>query len=138
VWTAHAGHRTAFLIILLILLFSDWVDGRLASLLDQRSVLGARLDSVADWLLYAALGLSVWWLEEAVVRERIVWFAKAAWLVAGTGTVIWVMFGQAAAVPWVLAFVTLTNLEAVAIGFVLPQWQADVSSLRHALRLRRG
>ncbi len=165
VWAAHTGHRTAFLIILLVLLSSDWIDGRLATLFDQRTVLGARLDSVADWLLYAALGVSVWWLEEAVVRERIVWFvvaigtwvvscivsvarfgslpsyhtwgAKTAWLVAGTVTVVWVMFKATAAVPWALGFVTLANLEAVAIGFVLPEWKADVSSLSRAVRLRR-
>jgi hypothetical protein len=32
--------------------------------------------------------------------------------------------------------VTLTNLEATAITWILPQWRADVLSLRRAYRLR--
>ena len=59
-WSAYEGHRTLFLGILLLLLFSDWIDGKLAVALGQKSDLGSRLDSVADWLMYAALGISVW------------------------------------------------------------------------------
>jgi CDP-diacylglycerol--glycerol-3-phosphate 3-phosphatidyltransferase len=33
-----------------------------------------------------------------------------------------------------LVAVTVTNLEMLAITFVLPQWQADVPSLYHAWR----
>lgn len=163
-WTAHEGYREAFLWILLFLLISDWIDGKLAILLKQNTVFGARLDSAADALMYGALGVCVWWLEGEVVRDRIEWFAaaigtwgvsvtvslvrfgrmpsyhtwgaKASWLVAGTVTVVWLVFGNTFAVPWALAFVTITNLEAVAIGLTIPEWRVDVPSWRHALRIR--
>ena len=59
-WAAHAGHRQAFLWIMLALILSDWVDGKLAVLLDQETELGARIDSLADALMSGALGLAFW------------------------------------------------------------------------------
>lgn len=165
-WAAHQGHRQLFLWILLALLLSDWIDGKLGTLLDQKTVLGARLDSAADAVMYAALGVSFWWLEAEDVREVAGWFgavfvtyglsgvvalvrfgrmpsyhtlaAKASWAIAGLASVIWVLTGDAATVPWALAVVTLTNLEATAIGLVLPTWRANVPTAVHAFRYRRA
>lgn len=164
-WAAHGGHRTVLLVILAALLVSDWIDGKLAARLDQRTEFGARLDSAVDAAMYAAIALSLWWLEEAAVRQELAWFvaaigswgasvavslarfgrmpsyhtlaAKASWLVVGAATLIWIAVGEAAVVPWALGLVTLTNLEAIAIGLVLPGWRADVPTLVRALRLRR-
>lgn len=163
-WTAYGGHRGAFLTVLVLLLMSDWLDGKLAWALDQRTELGARLDSAVDVLMYVAVGLSFWWLESDMIRRHAWWFsvvavswtlsalvsmvrfrmipsyhtwgAKVSWLVVGTTTVVIVLTGPTAAVPWALALVTATNLEAVAIGLVLPHWRADVRTLVHALRYR--
>lgn len=164
-WAAHGGHRNLLLVILAVLLVSDWVDGKLAARLDQRTEFGARLDSAVDAAMYTAIALSLWWLEGATVRRELPWFvaaigswgisvvvslarfrrmpsyhtlgAKASWLVVGATVLIWIGIGDARAVPWALGLVTLTNLEAIAIGFALPGWRADVPTLVSALRLRR-
>lgn len=164
-WAARGGHRSAVLVLLVLLLLSDWADGKLAARLDQRTELGARLDSAVDAAMYTAIALSLWWLDGATVRRELPWFvaaigswglsvavsvvrfhrmpsyhtlaAKASWLVVGAVTLTWIAIGYIAAVPWALGLVTLTNLEAVAIGLVIPRWRADVPSLFHALRLRR-
>jgi len=164
-WTAQQGHRTAFLWILVALLLSDWVDGKLAILLDQRTVVGARLDSAADGLLYLAVALSFWWLEKAVVRAHAPWIlgalgswivsaavtlirfhrlpsyhtwtAKSSWFLLGGATLLLLVTRNALLLPWALGLVILSNLEDVAIGLALPRWQADVRSLPRAWRRRR-
>ena len=60
-WTAHQGYRQAFVVILVVLLFSDWLDGKLAVLLEQRTTFGARLDSLsATAPTYFALTWLLW------------------------------------------------------------------------------
>lgn len=165
-WAAHQGHRHLFLVILVLILLSDWVDGKLAHVLDQRTELGARLDSAADAVMYAAVAVAFWWMEGEAVRERIGWFlavlatwllsagvaavrfgrlpsyhtraAKVSWLVAGATALGWLLAGYTAPVPWALGLVILTNLEAALMGFVLPEWRADVPGLLQALRIRGG
>lgn len=164
-WAAHEGHRIWLLVILVALLASDWIDGKLAVRLDQRTEFGARLDSAVDAVMYTAIALSLWWIEGATARQELPWFiaaigswglsvlvsltrfgrmpsyhtlgAKASWLVVAVVTLLWIGAGETAAIPWAMALVTLANLEAVAIGFVLPEWRADVPSLAEALRIRR-
>lgn len=163
-WLAWRGERTLFLGLLVLLLFSDWLDGKLAIALDQRTELGPRLDSVSDALMYGALGLSFWWLEPTVIRAEMGWLAaalgswvlsvvvalarfgrlpsyhtraaKIGWLVAGGTALYTIWSGDGRAVSWALAWVVLTNVEAVAIGFLLPEWQPDVSSVVQAIRKR--
>ena len=164
-WLAHEGHREGFLWLFVLLLASDWIDGKLAVRLEQESTFGARFDSVADAILYLALGISCWWLEEEAIRRGWGWFAavgatwllsafvslarfrkmpsyhtrgaKVSWLIAGSAAIHWILTGRPTFVPWALAVVTLTNLEAMAIGAVLPRWRANVPSIVHALRVRR-
>lgn len=163
-WLAWRGHRTLFLGLLILLLLSDWLDGKLAIALDQRTELGPRLDSVSDALMYGALALSFWWLEPSVIRAEMAWLvgalgswvlsvvvalarfgrlpsyhtraAKIGWLVAGVTACYTIWSGDGRAVPWALAWVVLTNVEAVVIGLLLPEWRSDVSSLAHAVRAR--
>ncbi len=164
-WLAWGGSRRLFVGWLLFLILTDWIDGRLAVALDQRTELGARLDSTADALMYAAIALSFWWLLPDVLLDHRTWFltmlgafllssavglvrfgrmpsyhtraAKAGWLLVGVVTVWTVWTGDDAAVPWALAWVVLTNLEALLIGLVLSEWRAEVPTLLDALRLRR-
>lgn len=168
-WAAHGDRRQAFFWILAALLASDWIDGKMALLLDQETSFGARLDSAADGLMYLAIALSFWWLEADAIREHTVlfaagflavtltwclsalvglirfrrlpsyhtWGAKASWLATGAAAVIWLLTGDPAPVPWVLGLVALVNLEAVAIGALLPRWRVDVPTALHAWRVRR-
>ncbi|MGK7312723.1 MAG: CDP-alcohol phosphatidyltransferase family protein [Candidatus Longimicrobiales bacterium M2_2A_002] len=163
-WVAHAGHRELFFGIMVFLLATDWADGKLAKLLDQETVLGARLDSLADWLMYSAIGIALWWLEAEVIRSNA-WLivgvfatwgvsatislirfhslpsyhnrtAKIGWFIAALAAVLLFLAGNAVLMPWAFAMVIVTNLEAAAIGLVLPEWRANVSSVVAAWRLR--
>ena len=165
-WVAYQGHRTFFFGILVVLLATDWLDGKLAKALDQATVLGARLDSVADWLMYAAIGVGLWWLEAGVIRDNAwliagvgaTWLlsatislarfghlpsyhnraAKASWFAAAVAAVLLFLADTAVLIPWAFVLVILTNLEAAAIGLVLPEWRANVTSLVGAWRIRQA
>ena len=140
---------------------SDWIDGRLARWLKQRSDFGARLDSFADSVLYAALLIGSVLLCWDVLRHEMLWIAlgigsyflttavgfikfgripsyhtyaakKTQWLVLFAGV------GMILALPgavWLLRLtmiaLTLTNIEATLISVVLSEWKADVLSLFH-------
>lgn len=163
---AVSGQANAFLYVLLILEVTDWLDGRLARLLDQRSEFGARLDSIADMAMYAML------LSGVVVLEREVLFGEWPWLgsVVATYAAAWISsltkFGQMPAchtvaarsssllavgaavgllvldLAWPVrvtaAAVSVANLEAVAITLIIDTPQSDVASLVVALRDERA
>lgn len=165
-WLGWRGERTAFVVLLLALLLTDWLDGKLAVALDQRTELGPRLDSAADILMYGAVALSSWWLEPEVIVAQVGWIgaamgtwvvsalvsasrfgrlpsyhtrgAKTGWLVVGSVALYTLWSGDGRPVPWALAWVVLTNVEAVAIGLILPEWRVDVPTFVHAVRLRKA
>lgn len=164
-WLAWAGHRQAFFWVMVVLMATDWADGKLAQMLDQATTFGARLDSLADWLMYTAIGFALWWLEADVIRANALLIAgvgatwgvsavvslvrfrrlpsyhnraaKASWLLAAAAVALLFLGGSAALMPWTFVAVILTNLEAAAIGLLLPEWRANVTSVVEAVRARR-
>lgn len=165
-WLAHAGRSEPFPWLLGALFLTDWLDGKLAVALRQSSALGARLDSVADALLYGALLPCAWWLRPDLARTEWPWavallaawalavtvslakfgrlpshhtrLAKTSWLLAMVGA-LWLFTGRS---PWpvraALLAGTLTNLESTAITLVTRSWRRDVGSLLRVLRTRGG
>ena len=159
---AVGDHATAFVVAYIILHLSDWVDGKLARWLNQRSDFGARLDSVSDGVLDACLLLGCLILKWDVLQNELPWLATPviAYFCAaafgflkyrripsyhtyGAKWTMWLVLAGALSmlldwslVPMKVASVagTLTNLESACITWVLPEWHADVLSLRHALK----
>lgn len=161
---ALAEASAAFPWLLLSLLASDWIDGKLAIWWNQRTVFGARLDSLADATMYGSLLFGTIWLKGQFVGREWPWIAaalgtyavttgaglikyrripsyhtraaKTSWLLVGVAAVN--VFAEGPAWPFRLAMVVVcgTNLEATAMTVVLPIWHADVPSLWHAYRLR--
>ncbi len=156
---AVAGWRYWFVGLFLILSLSDWIDGKLARWLHQRSDLGARLDSAADAALYAALIGGALILSWNLLQHELIWLAVGIgsyFLTSGAG--LW-KYGRVPAyhtygaklTQWValvagiclvlhwsvwpfriaVIAVTLTNLEATTITCVLKEWRADVLTLFH-------
>jgi CDP-diacylglycerol--glycerol-3-phosphate 3-phosphatidyltransferase len=162
VYLAVAGRPTAFLCLYVFLVFTDWIDGKLAILLHQRTEFGARLDSAADAMLYAGLLFGFCWLKWEFVLQQAWWiFAALAsyaltagaglikfkrmpsyhtWAAKGTNHLVFIavicLFADWAVWPFYVAIwaAILTNLEATAITLTLPQWRADVRSIYHAIR----
>jgi CDP-diacylglycerol--glycerol-3-phosphate 3-phosphatidyltransferase len=152
--------REIFLWLFIFLAMTDWVDGKLAVLLNQRSVIGARLDSWADAALYSALLVGVIMMQGATLRDELLWFiaplatyalstsaglwkygrwpsyhtraAKTSWLLILIGTIS--LLSDWAIWPLRVALIaaTATNLEATAITMISPTWRIDVTSIYHA------
>lgn len=159
---AWQGRNEVFLWCFIFLAMTDWVDGKLAILLNQRTVLGARLDSWADAALYAALLFGVVTLYGDTLRAELAWIAtalvtylistvagfwkykrwpsyhtraaKTSWFL--TGLAVIALFVEWALWPLRVAAVavTLTNIEAIFITIISPAWRADVTSVYHAWR----
>jgi phosphatidylglycerophosphate synthase len=162
---AWHGQRTAYLSCLAISLLTDVLDGLLARLLKQKTALGARLDSVADFATTLSLPPCAWWLWPEVVRREFPyvavalafylgavlagllkfrrltsyhsWLGKFAALVLGPS--IFVLFLLDAAWPFRAAalIAVASAFEEVLITWILPSCQANVATLVHALRLRQ-
>ena len=159
---ATSDLREVFLWFFLFLALTDWVDGKLAILLNQRSVFGARLDSWADAALYAALLFGAVMMHGAILRFELVWIipALATYLIS-TAAGFWKYqrwpsyHTRAAKTSWFLIIVgaiglfidwslwplrialaatTMTNLEAILITIISPTWRANVTSIYHAWR----
>lgn len=157
--------QSGFLALIVFLLATDWIDGKLAILLHQRTRLGAKLDSIADATFYASVLLVTWYLKSDFLRAELPWIvaallayavniassfakfrrfaayhtraAKTGWLVVSIAIIS--IFADWS--PWALriasAGVMIINLEETAITFVLRRPHVDVPSLYHAIKLRR-
>lgn len=162
---AHAGRGPLFLAVLIACIASDWIDGKLAILLDQRTAIGSRLDSVADVLLYTALVPCAWWLRPEFIGSET-WLlaatglsyaltavtglarfrrvpayhtrgAKVCWFLIAVGVIFLFAGGSFWPARIAMVAVVLTNLEATAISLTLRRPAFDVPSIRDALRRRR-
>ncbi|MBL4820366.1 MAG: CDP-alcohol phosphatidyltransferase family protein [Gammaproteobacteria bacterium] len=161
---ALGGQNEVFLWVFLFLGMTDWVDGKLAILLNQRTIIGARLDSWADAALYAALLFGAITMYGATLRGELIWIVAAiATYVISTAAGFWKykrwpsyhtraaktswffiavaaigLFSDWSLLPLRIAMVavTLTNLEALLITMISPTWQVDVTSVYHAWRDR--
>jgi cardiolipin synthase len=161
---AWYGAAHGFTACLTLALLTDIADGKIARWLGQTSLLGARLDSWGDLLLYLCLPLCGVLLRPDFVRAEAVWFAiavgsalvpialgllrfgrvtsyhtratKVAAYVLGAGTLA--VFAGGYAWPFRLATVVFlcAQLEEMAITFALPGWYANVRSLSHARAIR--
>ncbi|MEC9373267.1 MAG: CDP-alcohol phosphatidyltransferase family protein [Planctomycetota bacterium] len=164
-WLGIAGHERAFLWVFVGLGLTDWIDGKLAVALRQRSTIGPRLDTAADVMLYGAVSLGVvllrwefvaawgWMLAVGLgsyalpLATSMIRFgkppalhtraAKTTWLLAAIGAIA--LFGWDIWWPAIVALVavTLTNLEAMVMLLVMKEWRRDVWSLYDVWRERR-
>jgi CDP-diacylglycerol--glycerol-3-phosphate 3-phosphatidyltransferase len=162
---AHRGLHRAFLVLLIVSLATDIVDGKLARWLGQASRWGARLDSWADLATYAAVPLCAYWLRPDLVRDEAAtfWVIVAAFAVPvtygfikygtltsyhtraaviaayfiGGATILLFAGGPTWPIRLAAAVLVAAELEEIAITTVLPRPVTMVRSLGAALRLRR-
>jgi CDP-diacylglycerol--glycerol-3-phosphate 3-phosphatidyltransferase len=158
------GRDQVFLWLFVGLAMSDWVDGKLASLLNQRSVWGPSLDSWADAALYLALLIGAVLLRGDVLQSELQWIlpalgsyalstlagywkyrrwpsyhtraAKTSWFLILVGAGCLLGGWNLWPLRIALAAVILTNLEALLITTLAPGWRSDVQSVFQILRER--
>jgi CDP-diacylglycerol--glycerol-3-phosphate 3-phosphatidyltransferase len=161
---AVTGAADIFLAVLIYALLSDAIDGRLARATGHESTLGAQLDSWADCLLYLTTPIGVvlllpWMLSRewatlativasyvvpitaGVIRyRRLTAYHTVAAKVSGTllsAAGVWLIAtGDAWPLRVAAGVLVISAAEELAITRVLPQWRANVPSLRAARRLR--
>lgn len=147
---------TPFLVLFLALEATDWLDGKLAVRLNQRTRFGARLDTVADMTMYGALLVGIVLLEGTTIVEEWAWIvpallgyafswtlsfwkfgvlpsyhawsAKVAWFLSLVAAVALLGFDRIWPLRVAAAAVTLANLEAVALTLRLDRARSDVRS----------
>jgi len=153
---AWLGMHWWFFGLFLFLTFTDWVDGKLARFLHQKSTLGAYVDSFADLSMYICTVIGMWWLHDellgpqlgwviataasyglhvlvALIKFRRVpsyhsWGAQVGWFTVMV-SVIAIMTMQWVWPIWIAcAVVILTNLDGVLITLLLPRSKPDVGS----------
>ena len=156
-WVAMQDRLVLFTWVFVALSLSDTVDGRIARWFNLRSDFGARLDSFADSVLYGAMFFGLFWFrDDVLLQEAPWWIVGLLSYMLTTGAGLWkygripsyhtrgakisqwfVLAGTVCLLldytiwPFRVAMflVTLTNLEATAITWLLPKWQADVLSI---------
>lgn len=161
---ALAGWRQEFAWLLAALLVSDWIDGKIAIAWQQQTPFGARLDSVADALMYAAFLFGLGWLESNLLRREWPWVAavlasygltcaaslckfrcfptyhtrsaKTSWLLVSLGALSLFLGGPLWPLQVAAVVVVGANLEGTAITAILPQSRSDVASIRRAWQIR--
>lgn len=163
---AASDRRLEVVALFVAMTVSDWIDGKLAIWLDQRSDIGPRLDSVGDAVMYVALLVSAYLLEGDRVLSEWPWIAVPIVAYLAAGALSLAKFGRwpnhhtrMAKVSWglmlvgaiaflggwsrwplrvALAGATLASAQSALITGILQEWRADVPSVSAARDLRRS
>jgi CDP-diacylglycerol--glycerol-3-phosphate 3-phosphatidyltransferase len=161
---AFRGWGHAFTVLLAASLLMDFLDGYLARRLNQRTPLGAQLDSWGDFLTVLVYPCAAAWLRPALLKQNALWVLVAALAYFGPIAFGFVKYGRLTSYHTRLMTVTAYVMGAAAVAFfagwsdlplrvacvvllvagaeeiwisaMLPVWQANVRGLRHALALR--
>lgn len=161
---AASDRRFSVVLLFVLLALTDWLDGKLAVWLDQRSVYGARLDSAADVAMYLGITVAGLLLEGARLAGEWPWIAatvgsygvagvyglsklgrwptyhtrtaKVSWLLMLGGIMVFLAGWSVWPMRFALVLVALGNLQSMAITRVLPVWRTDVISISAARRIR--
>lgn len=157
-WLALTGQERVFGLVLIAALLSDIVDGLVARLCRATSALGARLDSLADALLFPVAAVGAWvfhaaslrpygWLFVAVVTLALAEYVAALWrygrlssfhtyLSRASAYALGIFVGGLFVfgfVPWLMWLAVVLAVAASVEEFVLlwrlPRWRSDVRGL---------
>jgi cardiolipin synthase len=119
-----AGRNGRALIVLLLIGASDWLDGYLARVLDQRTRLGAVLDPIGDRLVFIVVGvalvrgglLPLWVLAVILAREVVVLLFGLVLLWSGRGVPETSRLGKVATSGLMLSITGLVAAAALGPG----------------------
>ena len=163
---AYYQFNVACLAVFLVAALTDWLDGVLARTLHQRTNFGARLDSVADVALYGALIVSLIWMRPSVMEAEWTWIvaamisyslhvalglirfralpsyhlitAKACWAFVLAALAIVLADGPGWVIRIASGAVVLTNIEGMAVTFLVGHPQTNIPTIFHAARIRHN
>ena len=164
-YLAWIGRADIFLLLLVLALLSDAVDGTIARRYKQVTDLGAKLDSWGYFSIYMTVPLCVWWLWPDLIRQEApfvaavvagfavpifigfmkyrrltsyhTWAAKFSAVVLSVATLVMILFEVAWPFEIAAVILVLSALEEIAITMTLPEWRSNVPSLWHARQFAR-
>ena len=125
---AVAGREDIFVVLFLILAATDWLDGKLASVLNQRTDLGARLDSYGDFLLYGAALIGAWLLYQEVLLQLWPFIAVAITLFVVSLTFSYLKFRRWPSYHTVVAKLAWW-LVVISIALLGSNWSVQISRI---------
>ena len=166
IFLALTDREDAYKWLLLAAFISDIVDGLIARTFSITSMLGSRLDTLADTLLWPAAIFGIWIFHPEVMTEHWLVIVLVLGLWAIEMIVAWLRYGKLTSFhaytirvsvygfgifimslflwglhPWLLyvasAFNMLGNLESLIIMALLPEWTSDVRGLYWVLQQRK-
>jgi len=160
-WDQQAN---VFRAVFTVAVFSDLLDGVLARILNQRTELGAKLDSWADMATYLALffGTCMLWpqfidahldlilggfgvytmafsfgfLKYGRLTSYHTLSGKASAVLMACSMILWFFGGPEWPFRAGLIVALVSGTEQIMITLALPDWRPNVPSLWHALRSR--
>lgn len=124
-WLMLTGHYWWALLVLVLLAGSDWVDGWLARRLNQRTLLGTRLDPVADRISVVVIALTLaitdvvpWWMLAVIVAVDVVLLGLALVLFGGSPDLPVSLIGKLRTAALFLGLVLLIIAQASGAGWL--------------------
>jgi phosphatidylserine synthase len=136
---ALAQQPTVFLVVMATAFILDAIDGPIARYLQQTSVQGARLDTLADSVLYAALVIGVWqlWplLKFRTYTSYHTWLVKFATVCMACGAFLLILDGPDWPFQVASIISAFAGIEQIVITLLLDRPRSDV---RHLLAVIRG
>ena len=163
---AWYGYKNFFIGVLVFAFLLDAIDGPIARYFHETSVFGSRLDSIADFTVYCALIISVWWLWPEIFSRELVyivvaslsillpplvglmkfgiftsyhtWLVKIATVCIAPSSVLLILEGPGW--PFRLASIisALAGLEEIFITFLINRPRSDVRHIVALINSRNG
>jgi phosphatidylglycerophosphate synthase len=163
-WVAFRGDATLYKWLFAIAVASDLADGLLARAMKAQTVLGSRLDAIADTATYIVAFFAVRYLWPSFIARHLAWLGLALGLYAihhafavvrfhklpayhtwagktsavlmAAGLLVFFIFQEERLFTIALTVSIVSVVEQFVITGLLPRWAADVPTLAHAWRLR--
>lgn len=164
-WLAIQQQPQWFLLVLVLTVFTDVLDGFLARYLKQITEMGSHLDSWGDFLVYSVMAIAAWLLWPEIVRREAVFAAMVllsftlpaligfikfrsmtsyhTWsvkLAVGVTIISYILlFSDIVSWPFRLAALlcVYAALEEIMITLLMKHQHVDVRTLRQALKYNR-
>jgi CDP-diacylglycerol--glycerol-3-phosphate 3-phosphatidyltransferase len=156
----------SFSILLCISFFTDAIDGYLARKYDVKSLLGAKLDSVADDFTIAAAIIAVIAFEPNFLWDQSIfvfillilyilqlaislikyhkissfhtYLAKVAAVLQAVFLILFFLIGPIYPLFYIMFFVTALDLiEEIVLAYILPKWETNIKGLYWVIKRNR-
>lgn len=159
IYLAAIDKSNLFLILAILTLSTDAIDGYLARKLNQITNLGTTLDSIGDMMMYFTMPFCGWLLWPDMIMEEIIyiilvmvaffvpmiagflkfgrmpsyhtWLAKSSTMFISIATLIWFIWKFPILFRFAVIIQIMVMIEYVAITIRLKEWRGNIPSFWH-------